>query len=578
MSLDDRIRELSESIIREVRAPIEASLHEILSEVATLASEDREAAIRTALSTASAEHEAAIAELKQQGEQARVGADAQRAQLERDREAGEAALRETLAREKESALDSLRSEHEAALSALRQSLVSDHEAAVAELQLQFEHERTTALNAVGEEHERHVVALRDELTIAHESAMDGMMAAEKGQAQVRADLASRVDTLERELRQARSEAADGLASATGTSQRLADTEQRLAGTEQQLRAAEQKASDAEERLRAAEQKAGDAEERLRAAEQKAGDAEERLHAAEQKAGAAEAEAMRLSVAHCDPIPASSDRTLTSLRSLDAAQSLTEVMEILADQAAAEIGRAVLLVVHGSRLRAWCARGLSPVVPGAIEAPIEPGSLFGLVTTTALPASADDAPLGMDGTELATLLAAPAGHAGLAVPITIGGRVAAILYADTVGASAPTAPAHWAEVAEVLARHAGQRLEVLTLSHAAALAGGVPRDQGGQDLAGVRPSDLSQADERREEESARRYARLLISEIKLYNEPAVEQGRERRDLLGRLGPDIERARRLYEERIPAAVRRRVNCFDQEVVRTLAGGDPGLLGQT
>ena len=93
-----------------------------------------------------------------------------------------------------------------------------------------------------------------------------------------------------------------------------------------------------------------------------------------------------------------------------------------------------------------------------------------------------------------------------------------------------------------------------------------------------PDGTAQDDERREEESARRYARLLISEIKLYNEPAVEQGRQHRDLLNRLGGDIERARRLFEEKIPEAVRQRVNCFDQEVVRTLAGGDPGLLGQT
>jgi uncharacterized membrane protein len=57
---------------------------------------------------------------------------------------------------------------------------------------------------------------------------------------------------------------------------------------------------------------------------------------------------------------------------------------------------------------------------------------------------------------------------------------------------------------------------------------------------------------------------------------VEQGRAEGNLLTRLGPEIERARRLYEEKIPAAVRQRVDCFDDEVARTLAGGDAGLLG--
>ena len=80
----------------------------------------------------------------------------------------------------------------------------------------------------------------------------------------------------------------------------------------------------------------------------------------------------------------------------------------------------------------------------------------------------------------------------------------------------------------------------------------------------------------EESGARRYARLLVSEIKLYNEAAVRDGRERRDLLARLRPEIERARRLYEERVPATVGGRGLYFQQELVQTLAGGDPGLLG--
>jgi hypothetical protein len=49
----------------------------------------------------------------------------------------------------------------------------------------------------------------------------------------------------------------------------------------------------------------------------------------------------------------------------------------------------------------------------------------------------------------------------------------------------------------------------------------------------------------EEEKARRgegFARLLVSEIKLYNEAKVEQGRKNRDLYERLKEDIDRAAR------------------------------------
>jgi ElaB/YqjD/DUF883 family membrane-anchored ribosome-binding protein len=79
-----------------------------------------------------------------------------------------------------------------------------------------------------------------------------------------------------------------------------------------------------------------------------------------------------------------------------------------------------------------------------------------------------------------------------------------------------------------------------------------------------------------EESARRYARLLVSEIKLYNEGAVRAGRQQRDLLHRLRDEIERAKRLYQERVPPAVGARDQYFHQELVQTLADGDPSLLG--
>ena len=68
----------------------------------------------------------------------------------------------------------------------------------------------------------------------------------------------------------------------------------------------------------------------------------------------------------------------------------------------------------------------------------------------------------------------------------------------------------------------------------------------------------------------------MSEIKLYNEAAVRTGRERRDLLSRLRPEIDRARRLYEERVPPVVGARGQYFQQELVQTLADGDPALLG--
>ena len=82
------------------------------------------------------------------------------------------------------------------------------------------------------------------------------------------------------------------------------------------------------------------------------------------------------------------------------------------------------------------------------------------------------------------------------------------------------------------------------------------------------------DERHEE--ARRFARLLVSEIKLYNERAVLEGREGGNLYQRLREDIDRSRQMYDERIPPDVRSQTNFFYEELVRILADGRQDALG--
>ena len=72
-----------------------------------------------------------------------------------------------------------------------------------------------------------------------------------------------------------------------------------------------------------------------------------------------------------------------------------------DEAAGEIGRAVILTVAGNRLRGWEARGFPDVVASAIDAPVEPDSIFGLAISTGLPASTADAPFAADANELAS---------------------------------------------------------------------------------------------------------------------------------------------------------------------------------
>jgi hypothetical protein len=76
--------------------------------------------------------------------------------------------------------------------------------------------------------------------------------------------------------------------------------------------------------------------------------------------------------------------------------------------------------------------------------------------------------------------------------------------------------------------------------------------------------------------AKRFARLLVSEIKLYNEKHVIEGRGNRDLYLRLKRDIDRSREMYEKRISPIVSRKIDYFHDEIIRILGDNDPSSLG--
>jgi len=90
-----------------------------------------------------------------------------------------------------------------------------------------------------------------------------------------------------------------------------------------------------------------------------------------------------------------------------------------------------------------------------------------------------------------------------------------------------------------------------------------------------PVEVSEEDKRFHNE-ARRFARLLVSEIKLYNEQKVREGRDHSDLYERLREDIDRSRQMYDKRVRPEVSNRYDYFHHELVNMLAEGDPAKLG--
>ena len=76
--------------------------------------------------------------------------------------------------------------------------------------------------------------------------------------------------------------------------------------------------------------------------------------------------------------------------------------------------------------------------------------------------------------------------------------------------------------------------------------------------------------------AQRFARLLIDEIKLYNQAKVAEGRKNKDLYDRLKETIEKSRATYQKRYGKTVAASGNYLQNEIIRSLAEDDPSIMG--
>jgi hypothetical protein len=76
--------------------------------------------------------------------------------------------------------------------------------------------------------------------------------------------------------------------------------------------------------------------------------------------------------------------------------------------------------------------------------------------------------------------------------------------------------------------------------------------------------------------AQRFARLLMDEIKLYNQAKVAEGRKHKDLYDRLKEDIDKSRSTYQKRYGNTVAASTDYLSAELIRSLAEDDVSLLG--
>lgn len=375
--------------------------------------------------------------------------------------------------------------------------------------------------------------------------------------------------------------------------------------------------------------------------------------------AAHEEGIDLAASESSRAKASSDVAIikAAISEIDAQQSQAEILKVLVNRAAAFAPRVAFFVVKGDQGIGWRARGLQGTVGDQavqqIRFALSANTVVGNAARSRESWSGGPGSHGEDHLILNHLGEEPPARV-VAVPLVVGSRSVAVLYADSGELDSESINL---EALETLVRVAGMAVELLVVRSGAAAQPApaeepaapepqgytptveydeitpvveesapapaepapvavepepasqpvqfestpaqpsladpfaetatpvvaetappveAPRRRYGADV--ELPIEVSNDEERRFHTDARRFARLLVSEIKLYKESQVNEGRSRHDLYDRLRDDIERSREMYDKRVKPEVAQRYDYFHHELVNTLAEGDAAKLGNS
>ena len=160
----------------------------------------------------------------------------------------------------------------------------------------------------------------------------------------------------------------------------------------------------------------------------------------------------------------------AVRRLDERTTLTGVLDALADLVGEVTGRAALFVVVDDGLQVWRVVGLDapagdgkPLLAAAEAGAVRRalGERRSVVITGDAGANGDDRP--------PAFAVLPGDRSGVAVPVLIGGEPLVAVYADEGPEGSGTDRTCWIPIVEIVASHAGSRLEALAAERAAAFA-------------------------------------------------------------------------------------------------------------
>jgi hypothetical protein len=292
------------------------------------------------------------------------------------------------------------------------------------------------------------------------------------------------------------------------------------------------------------------------------------------------------------------RLQAALTSIHAVNAQSDVLRALLDGAAAFCERVALFLLRGGAGVGWQGRGFrdnEAIKLVALE--LDQG-----LTARALQERQWVAgPVAEFSAHFIMGFGAPATGKCLVAPLVIREKVSGLIYAD---AGLQPGGRLGTPALDILIRVAGAWLEVLALRKSTlpapppaatvAVAAAPPRaappvsapaaatvsSPAAEDTAAppqaVAPAPEIGSHDEELHRKARRFAKLLVDEIKLYNQTKVAEGKLNHDLYDRLQNDIDKSRTTYDKRYGHTTVAGADYFNQELIRNLADDNPTLLG--
>jgi hypothetical protein len=317
-----------------------------------------------------------------------------------------------------------------------------------------------------------------------------------------------------------------------------------------------------------------------------------------------------------PAGGSATDLLAAVTAIQLGTTQREILRALLDSMAKYSGRSALFVVKAGAANGWQGRGFSN--NDAIK-DIQLDTHNGLAAQALQSRSVIAGNAGEMGDAFASALGKPSNDQVIVLPLLLKDKIAALVYADggdqglldnaalevlvlstgawlevvslrkvshkdpaeasaseqsepAPAAPAPSAPAFNDPFAAHAPRHIAPPAPVEVaaspvMADSSAAAASAPATD---PFASLSPED---ADLHRK---AQRFARLLVDEIKLYNQVKVSEGRKNKDLYDRLKEDIEKSRGTYQKRYGNTSAASADYFNNEVVRSLAEDDVSIMG--